>query len=139
MQLVSRSAAAGAVLCVVLAIAYVALILRQGEGFPVVAWLVTGLLLGAAALAFAGARSEDARRRFLLLWAAASILFPLGYFALFSIGIVVVAAGVFVALPAVTAARADAQLSPIAGLGLAVVLLAIGIAIVYFALFVIGR
>ncbi len=95
-------AALAALIALVMALVYVLVIRAQGDEAP--AWWVLAVLLGAAALAGAGAR-RTAPRRTLLLCVAGVPLLLLGFLAIFSIGLPIMLAGLLALVAAARASR----------------------------------
>jgi len=95
-------AALSALIALLMTVVYVAVIRSQGDDSP--AWWVLAVLIGAAGLAGAGARQDTARRAPMLAVAGALLLL-LGFLAIFSIGLPVVAAGLLALVAAVRASQ----------------------------------
>jgi hypothetical protein len=88
-----------AVIAGVTAIVYLVLIVRQAEGEVSsvevgLVFLVFALILGAAVAAVVGGSTPDLRMKSLLLGAASGELLSLGYLSLFSIGLLLLIAGI---------------------------------------------
>jgi drug/metabolite transporter (DMT)-like permease len=97
-------AVAGAVLAVVMAVVYVAVIHQQDDGAGVIVALVLTGLLGAAAAAAYGARKASSHRAGVLM-TAGFLLGGLGVLALLTIGLPIIVAG---GLCLIAASRAGA-------------------------------
>jgi hypothetical protein len=122
---VNPAGAIAAVLAGAVTLAYVGVILVQGEEDVGQVVLAASTIAGAAIAAWAGSVVDNPRARSSLLGTATGALLGLGYLALFSIGIFLVAAGLVAAIAAVPDSARSGQIGwAVAGfiLGLAVAL-----------------
>lgn len=89
------------------AIVYVVLIVGQGEAEVARVILVLAMILTAAVAAAVGASAEDPSVESLLLGGASGLLLSLGYLGLFSIGLLLLIAGIVSTIAWVRAMAAD--------------------------------
>jgi 4-amino-4-deoxy-L-arabinose transferase-like glycosyltransferase len=75
-------------------IVYLLLIVREEDNDVGLVVLVTAMIVGAAVAAAAGASTGDVRTKGLLLGGASGLFLSLGYLSLFSIGILLLIAGI---------------------------------------------